>query len=68
MLNLKEFFTEKLANNMFGKKVGEKRLATRKMSGKNKIVERILSLVKNSATFLRLFYFFKIRYIKKVCL
>ena len=43
---------------MFGKKVGEKRLAKRKMSGKNKIVERILSLVKNSATFPRLFFFF----------
>ena len=53
---------------MFGKKVGEKRLATRKMSGKNKIVEKILSLVKNSATFPRLFFFFKMRYIKKVCL
>ena len=53
---------------MFGKKVGEKRLATRKMSGKNKIVEKILSLVKNSATFPRLFFFFKIRYIKNVCL
>ena len=39
---LKEFFTEKLAKNMFGKKVGENRLATRKISGKNKIVEKIL--------------------------
>ena len=50
---------------MFGKKVGEKRLATRKMSGKNKIVERILSLVKNSATFPRLFFFFQNEVYKK---
>ena len=42
---------------MFGKKVGEKRLATRKMSGKNKIVEKSLSLVKNSGTFPRLLFF-----------
>ena len=42
---------------MFEKKVGEKRLATRKMSGKNKIMEKILSLVKNSATFPRLLFF-----------
>ena len=50
---------------MFGKKVGEKRLATRKMSGKNKIVERVLSLVKNSATFPRLFFFFQNKVYKK---
>ena len=37
-----EFFPEKFANNMFGKKVGENRLATKKMSAKNKIVEKIL--------------------------
>ena len=36
-----EFFTEKLADNMFGKKVGENWLATRKMPGKNKIVKKI---------------------------
>ena len=36
-----EFFTERFANNMFGKKVGENWLATRKISGKNKIVEKI---------------------------
>ena len=50
---------------MFGKKVGEKRLAKRKMSGKNKIVERILSLVKNSATFPRLFFFFQNKVYKR---
>ena len=37
-----EFFTEKLADNMFGKKVGENWLTTRKMPGKNKIVVNIL--------------------------
>ena len=36
-----EFFKEKFVNNMFGKKV-ENWLATRKISGKNKIVEKIL--------------------------
>ena len=36
-----EFFTERFANNMFGKKVAENWLETRKISGKNKIVEKI---------------------------
>ena len=37
-----EFFTEKCANNMFGKKVGENWLAAREMPGKNKIEKKIL--------------------------
>ena len=36
-----EFFAEKFVNNMFGKKAGENWLATRQISGKNKIVEKI---------------------------
>ena len=41
---------------MFGKKVGENRLATKKMSAKNKIVEKILQLVKNSVKLPHLFF------------